>query len=138
MSDSGEANENQMRESLHFAGLADRAIPARIVIGVTGHRRLQSGSALAEQVRTTLERIKQLLPHLSRTPVIFNILSPLAEGADRLVVREVLKFPTSQLDVVLPLEKGDYLLDFESLESKSEFEELLSGARRVKQLPPTA
>lgn len=53
-------------------------------------------------------------------------------------MREVLRFPTSRLDVVLPLEKGDYLQDFETSESKAEFEELLSRARRVKQLPPTA
>jgi len=61
----------------------------------TSARRALGGSAITQahidelttEVRTTLERIRQLLPHLSRTPVIFSILSPLAEGADRLVVR---------------------------------------------------
>ena len=116
----------------------DRAIPARIVIGVTGHRSLQDAQVLADPVRVTFERIRQLLPPLSSTPVMFSVLSPLAEGTDRLVVRHALTFPTSQLDVVLPLEKGDYLQDFETPESKAEFEELLSRARRVKQLPPAA
>jgi hypothetical protein len=127
-----------MFRSPHIAEPVDRAIPARIVIGVTGHRTLQGDAALADQVRATLERVRQLFPSLSSTPVMFRVLSPLAEGADRLVVREVLTFPTSQLDVVLPLEKSDYLQDFDTPDSKAEFEELLSRARSVKQLPPTA
>jgi hypothetical protein len=106
------------------------------MIGVTGHRRLQDEPTLAKQVRVTLERVRQLLPPLSSTPVMFSVLSPLAEGADRLVVHEVLNFPASRLDVVLPLEKGDYVQDFETPDSKTEFAELLSRARRVKQLPP--
>jgi len=58
-----------------------------------------------------------------------------AEGADRLVVREVLKYPEAILEVVLPLEKNDYLQDFETAESKAEFENLISLARSVRVLP---
>lgn len=127
-----------MHGSPQTAQRLGQTIPARIMIGVTGHRRLQDEAALAKQVRVTLERVRQLLPPLSSTPVMFSILSPLAEGADRLVVHEVLNFPASRLEVVLPLEKSDYLQDFETPDSKTEFEELLSRARRVKQLPPAA
>ena len=92
--------------------LTDRCVAARVVIGVTGHRTLQNEKALVDQVRATLDTIKQLLPNLSRTPITFTILSPLAEGTDRLVVREALALPSSQLHVVLPLEESDYLQDF--------------------------
>jgi hypothetical protein len=110
-------------------------IPARVVIGVTGHRKLDNEPALAEQVQRILERIKLIIPLSPKTPLVFTILSPLAEGADRLVAREVLKISDSQLEVVLPLDKDDYLRDFESSESKAEFEQLLAQARRVKPLP---
>jgi hypothetical protein len=119
-----------------IAQRTDRCVAARIVIGVTGHRTLQKEKPLADQVRAAIQKIRWLVPSLSRTPVVFSILSPLAEGADRLVVREALANPAAQLDVVLPLEKRDYLRDFKTPESKTEFEELLSRAHRVKRLQP--
>lgn len=109
-------------------------IPACIVIGVTGHRKLGNEPLLAKQVRLTLKKIKQLLPPLKNTPLAFRILSPLAEGADRLVAREVLKISESQLEAILPLEKDDYLKDFGLPESKAEFEEFLTQARHIKKL----
>lgn len=111
---------------------AKPTIPARVVVGVTGHRELENEALLAKQVQLILEKIKQLLPPLKNTPLVFNILSPLAEGADRLVAREVLKIPGSQLNAILPLEKDDYLKDFELPESKSEFGEFLTQAHRIK------
>ena len=41
-----------------------------------------------------------------------------------------MKFQDSRIEVVLPLTKEDYLEDFETEESKHEFEELLNKARR--------
>lgn len=113
-------------------------IARRLLIGVTGHRKLDNEPELAEKVRLALQRVRQLVPTLSSTPVMFSVLSPLAEGADRLVVQEVLKLSASQLEVVLPLEKQQYLGDFETPESRAEFEQLLAEARHVKQLPRTA
>lgn len=75
-----------------------------------------------------------MVPSLRSTPVTLSVLCPLAEGADRLVAREVLSIPDSTLEVVLPLEKEDYLQDFETSESKAEFEEILSRASNVRQL----
>jgi len=111
-------------------------IPARVVIGVTGHRKLENEPWVVKEVHRIIERIKQLIPPLKNTPLVFSILSPLAEGADRLVAREVLKVSGSQLEAILPLERDDYLEDFELLESKTEFEEFLSKARHIKRLPP--
>jgi uncharacterized membrane protein YoaK (UPF0700 family) len=113
-----------------------QAIAARIVIGVTGHRELKDRSALAAAVRTALDNIMKTMPVLHDTPLVLDVLSPLAEGADRLVAEEILKFPDAALDVVLPLEKEDYMEDFRSDASRKEFTDLLAKARSVKTLPP--
>ena len=112
-------------------------ISARLVIGVTGHRKLDHEAVLAEQLQQVLQRIRTMVPLSPRTPLVFTVLSPLAEGADRLVAREVLKISGSQLEVVLPLPREAYLEDFALPESRAEFEHLLGRARRVKQLPAT-
>jgi len=112
-------------------------IPARIAIGVTGHRRLRNEPALASAVSAVLDRIEQLAPSLRKTPLELTVITPLAEGADRLVAREVLKRPGSHLEAVLPLEKDDYAADFELPGSQAEFEALLFSARTRRRLPPS-
>lgn len=109
-------------------------LPFRLRIGVTGHRRLDDEEALAGQVRRALARIRELGPSSQHTPVFLTVISPLAEGADRLVAREVLKEPEAELEVPLPLPRGEYLRDFESDGSRCEFEDLLSQAREVIEL----
>jgi hypothetical protein len=114
-------------------------IPFRIRLGVTGHRVLQDEEILKEKLRDVLnkriydlfdEDSKRRIPSCPNTPIRFSILTPLAEGADRLVAKEVLKFPNSRIEVVLPLTKEDYLEDFETAESRAEFEDLFKKARR--------
>jgi len=119
-----------------YPNAARQTIPARIVIGVTGHRNLDSSLLLINSIQKAIEKIRQMVPPFHSALLVFTILSPLAEGADRLVVKEVLKYPKSALDVVLPLEKNDYLKDFETTRSKDEFEELISLARSIRVLPP--
>lgn len=115
-------------------------IPARVVIGVTGHRELGDEALLAARVREVLERIRARVPvpGTSRTALTFTLLSPLAEGADRLVARGVLAFPGSHLVAVLPLAAADYLEDFGREESRVEFERLLGQAQEVRVLAPAA
>jgi hypothetical protein len=115
--------------------LSSSRIPARVIVGVTGHRKLKEEPLLAEKVRDTLKSITQLVPPLKDTPLVLTVLSPLAEGADRLVVREILKITDSELEVVLPFKKDDYFQDFESSESKEEFEKYISQANHSRQLP---
>ena len=112
-------------------------IPARIVVGVTGHRRLDNEALLAAEVEAILERIKSLLPPLKSTPVVFTVLSPLAEGADRLVARVVLDRTGGRLEAVLPLNREDYAGDFSPSGSREEFEGLLARARTCRVLPPS-
>jgi hypothetical protein len=111
-----------------------QSIIAQVVIGVTGHRHLEPQPGLIQGIRSAIESIKKMLPSLRSTPVTLSVLCPLAEGADRLVAREVLSIPDSTLEVVLPFDKEDYLQDFETSESRAEFEELLSRASSVRQL----
>jgi len=112
-------------------------IPFRLRVGVTGHRRLTDEEALANQARRALHRIRELVPSSPHTPVLFTVISPLAEGADRLVAREVLEDEDADLEVPLPLPQQEYLRDFETEASKSEFQGLLSRAELVTQLPPS-
>lgn len=108
------------------------------VIGVTGPRALQSEPLLASQVRAVLNSIRDGLERTSALPNQFIILSPLAEGADRLVAREGLALLGAELEVVLPLAGSEYLRDFDSQKSKAEFNDLCARARRIVQPQPTA
>jgi hypothetical protein len=107
-------------------------MPPRITIGVTGHRKLNSLAELSAQVHRVLEKVVQ---DTSPASPKLCALSPLAEGADRLVAREVLRFPGAELEALLPLAKADYLKDFKTPASREEFEELLSRAVRIIELP---
>ncbi len=76
-----------------------------------------------------LEKIEQSHPQEN-----LRLLSPLAEGADRLVAREVLSRPNSELVVPLPVSREEYL----NSELRDEFLELIERAIEVIQLPPAA
>lgn len=107
---------------------------ATLRIGVTGHRRLDDERTLRQSVRGVLARLDGILSH---TPHTFVVVSPLAEGTDRLVVQEVLAWPPAweggkpRLEAVLPLPPADYVQDFGTEESRDEFQSLLSRAASV-------
>lgn len=117
-------------------------IPYRIRIGVTGHRELDNPEAVqalvkkaidaeveklfAQKARQNIERVRRA----GATAIWFRVLSPLAEGADRVVARAVLSDPDARLDVVLPLALEDYLEDFPTEESTTEFRDLLARCKR--------
>lgn len=66
------------------------------------------------------------------------VLSPLAEGADRLVAEVVLENPGASLVAMLPLPQDDYEQDFASAESLQDFRRLLGRAAQTISLPPVA
>jgi len=119
------------------SAVPDQAIPAQIVIGVTGHRNLDNRSVITRAVSSAIDSIRQMAPPLPSTTRLLVFLSPLAEGADRLVVHEALRVPGTVLKAVLPLRKDDYMQDFTTEESKKEFEELLAQAKSIRILPVT-
>lgn len=110
---------------------ASARIPYRLRVGVTGHRRIPDDPALKGAVCHALDRIRGLLAGSDVTPVRLAVVSALAEGADRLVAREVLSDPDAVLQVSLPFPATEYVEDFQTQESRGEFEDLLEGAEVV-------
>ncbi|MGI9066388.1 MAG: hypothetical protein ACR2HX_08295 [Pyrinomonadaceae bacterium] len=105
------------------------AIP--IIIGVTGHRDLRPADMprLKDQVRAILSGLRD---NHRATPLL--LLSPLAEGADRLVANVALE-QGARLVVPLPLAREEYEKDFETQESKNDFSDLLKQAWKCFELP---
>jgi hypothetical protein len=100
--------------------------PARRV-GITGHRRLEApGAALA-----TLRRLLQA--EARGGPL--TVVSPLAEGADRLLAQAGLE-GGHRLEVLLPFEAQGYRDDFGAAASRAEFDALLARAARVDVITP--
>jgi hypothetical protein len=102
-----------------------------VKVGVSGHRILAEIEKLEASLSRALRVILESFP--GRRMVV---VSPLAEGADRLVARAVLGHAGTGLFVPLPLPVDDYLEDFASPESKAEFRELLARAEEIVDLPP--
>ncbi|OPY25714.1 MAG: hypothetical protein A4E28_03000 [Methanocella sp. PtaU1.Bin125] len=118
--------------------LASR-IPAVLRIGVTGHRNLEFPALISDSIRKVIKELDELLKkELKYSPHTFMTLSPLAEGSDRLVAREVLNWSAPGgcyhpfLEVVLPMPEEVYVRDFKSEESVREFKEYLARARLIK------
>lgn len=102
-----------------------------ISIGVTGHRILAEMEKIEAGIAAALKFIEQKFPGEK-----LSVVSSLAEGADRLVARQVLSRPRSRLIVPLPLPEPEYLNDFHSKESKEEFLLFLNQTDEVIELPP--
>ena len=107
---------------------ANHVVP--LTIGVTGHRDIpkEDEPILRQSISNKLLELKSKFPN---TPLL--VLSGLAEGADRLVVEESIKLGID-FSVVLPMHYDDYIKDFESLESKEIFDNLLSQAHWIETL----
>jgi hypothetical protein len=105
--------------------------PLPLVIAVAGHRDLkkQDEEPLLQQVE---EIVRQLMNTYPFTPL--RLLSGLAEGADRLAARAACELGI-ELVACLPMSRALYERDFETRESQREFEQLLSCAAEVIELP---
>lgn len=106
-------------------------IPLPLVIGVTGHRDLreEDRASLKEQVRRIFAELQKRYPN---TPLV--LLSPLAQGADRLVAQVALE-KGIRLVAPLPMSKALYEEDFQSKASRDEFNGLLQQAEWYFELP---
>ena len=105
--------------------------PLPITLGVTGHRDLRSEDipTLEARVGEVLDELKSAYAH---SPL--QLITPLAEGADRLVARACLKRGMT-LIAPLPLPRALYEADFSTPESRSEFADLLGRASESLELP---
>lgn len=101
-----------------------------VAVGVTGHRNFSNPEGVALAVDEALEKIIISFGGSSLT-----VISPLAEGADRLVAERAMENYMARLIVPLPLEIDDYLKDFSSETSKQAFRQLLQKAISIIDLP---
>ncbi len=108
----------------------DMARPVKtLAIGVTGHRNVDETSReLRKAVRAALDEVMD-----EYAPDELIVVSPLAEGADRLVALEVLKRKAARLAVPLPMPQGAYEADFPN--SVRPFRALLRRASTVVEAP---
>jgi len=116
----------------------DGRIPFRLRIGVTGHRTLENEEELAPLVREQVNRVLGLL-EAKETTLTLSAVSQLADGADRLVVREVRavaegRGEEARVECYLPMPREEYarVQDFEPW-SEREFEEMLREATVVRE-----
>jgi len=118
-------------------------IPYRIRIGVTGHRVIHNETELKQQINEILkteiaklfddDSLRLLNKNLT-TPVTYSVLTPLAEGADRLIAETVMEYDAlSCIEVILPLTLPDYKKTFNDPDDPG-FRELYSKARYVRKL----
>ncbi len=117
-----------------------------IRIGVTGHRNLRTEMIddIRKRTRQAIARTDSIWSFAIRNGKVNRvILTPLAEGADRLVVKEALEIDASDSDhrtiieAILPMPEEDYLLDFRSSDSKAEFEGYIGQAASVEVISHT-
>ena len=108
---------------------ADGAVP--IMVGTTGHRDLRP-----EEVPRIAEAVSEVFVKLKRDYPASRIimLSPLAEGADRLVAKVALQHGC-RLIVPMPMPRSIYERDFESAESQAEFDSLVRQSIGTLQIP---
>ena len=108
------------------------AVP--LVVAVTGHRDLvpEEIAPIRARVRRFLEELRSAYPGR-----IVVVMSPLAEGADRLVAEEALALQMP-LHVPLPMPRHIYVHDFGSPESIAQFDALCAAAVEVYELPLVA
>jgi hypothetical protein len=94
------------------------------VFGVSGHRdiRPEDSAELADWLQLVFDRFRLVHPAAS-----FQLLSPLAEGADR-IAAEVALGSGIRLVVPLPMAQAEYERDFVTPESLDEFRRLLAAA----------
>ncbi len=101
-----------------------------LIVAVTGHRDL-----LESEIPEIRALVKDLLVWLGEhfPERRLSIMSPLAEGADRLVAEVALDLHID-LTVPLPMRKDLYMQDFVTPESRTQFESLCDRADQVLEL----
>jgi hypothetical protein len=101
-----------------------------VTLGVTGHRYLKETERIMAGMETALRRIQAAFPTHN-----WRVISCLAEGADRLLAKRLLEVPQTRLWVALPLPEEEYLKDFSSQPSRTEFTQMLGKAEKVMAMP---
>ncbi len=115
--------------------------PRQVVqIGVTGHRPNRLSPAIAVNLPRQCEQVLSAIAALASSvhdpllhapqPLLLRIISPLAEGSDRIVAQAGLALD-ADLQCLLPFHADEYSRDFKSEGSREEFYALLARASAV-------
>src|SRR6185312_14024983 len=102
-----------------------------LCIGVSGHRDLVEARTMERRVEQALRRLDHHFAAVDLPRTELAIASSLAEGADRLVARVVLRRPGARLLAVLPLPPDQYHADFAGAATSRAFDRLLGRADQV-------
>jgi len=102
-----------------------------LVVGVVGHRVLADIQKLRRSVNVVVD---ELCRSTGRKPP--DILSALAEGADRLVADAMIARANARLTAVLPLPAAKYREDFTAAGSREDFDRLLAEAAEIVVMRP--
>jgi hypothetical protein len=97
-----------------------------ISVGISGHREI-------EDERGVMKRLTAVLEQLSRHYRLDSVVSPLADGADRLVAKILMEQYGARLITPLPFEVNAYREDF-TPESKKEFDVLLLQSENISEV----
>ena len=112
--------------------------PVRVRIGAVGHRELPDPSLArigTQKILTTIDG------RLKETPHYFEVISSLAEGADRVIADTIVSRESApggesnRLYALLPLPEEEYIKDFPLEESRSQFRSMLRAALVRDELP---
>ena len=114
----------------------DLIIPYELRIGVAGHRELQDQAAVSAVVDDLIMRLDSYLKQHYSVPVEWNVISPLAKGADRIVARSIMRLANAELTVLTPFKIDEYRKDFVTPEDLSEFEAFFKKNPKLVELSP--
>ena len=108
--------------------------PLPFILAVTGHRDLHEADVpvLSSKVRALLTEIRDACPHTR-----IELLTPLAEGADRVAAKAAQDLGIPFI-AVLPMEPAEYKKDFTDDRARLEFDALLAAAAGSIVLPAPA
>ncbi|QIK97042.1 DUF4231 domain-containing protein [Sphingomonas sp. HDW15A] len=123
-------------------------LPLALTVGVTGHRRAaidpKRGPQIAQEIGVILDLIEQsMLSFQARMagsgafdegPPTITLASPLADGADQIAAQAAIERGW-RLQAILPFAREEYQRDFEHEDPAQVFEDLLTRADCVLELP---
>lgn len=112
------------------ADLNNALVP--IYVGITGHRDIENEEQIMDQIITILKRILQQYPS---SPIV--LLTPLAEGTDRVAAKAVnkMRLPRISYSVLLPMNENEYKATFSDETSINAYEHLKKKAIGCYQVP---
>ncbi len=112
-------------------------VPLTVRVGVTGHRDVADNQPLRSAIRKVLSEVSRIAHSLASGELkgyvegapVLRLISPLAEGADRIAAFAALELGFD-LRCPLPFTIDEYKKDFKLVASKEQFDQLIQSTNR--------